>query len=424
MKTASPPIGLSADPVITSRDALLDPDAVAEQIARFRRHDVTIEWCRLRRAKYRISESLRVVYDVVADGHAFVMSARTFTDSAAAFRKAPPATPVHGMPGIAHDPQTSSVWWTVPNDRRLRNLGTLLDPPSRVRLSSGIDWQHSTLIEYAPERSATVRIHDDQGLVSGYAKAYRDRDAFDVAAQCNRVAALVALVDGLRTPTALGWARPDRIVVLEPLPGLPWTQLQQRDQPIAVQRFGAALAHVHELPSELSHGPFQRYRSERVRNSAALVGVARPDVAAAAHRLRDQLAAGPPTPTTAVYLHGDVHANNVLFHGDEVNMIDFDQGGTGAASADLGSMLASLMTLRLVNPDAAVEGLGAAFLDGYSAVRPLPSTAELAWYTAAACVAERAIRAVNRVNLPVLEVLPQVLEMAEATLAGRVSLDG
>ena len=136
------------------------------------------------------------------------------------------------------------------------------------------------------------------------------------------------------------------------------------------------------------------------------------------------MAAGPPTHNTAVYLHGDVHANNVLFHGDEVNMIDFDQSGSGAASADLGSMLASLMTLRLVDPDAAVEGLGAAFLDGYSAVRPWPSTTELSWYTAAACVAERAIRAVNRVNLPVLEVLPQVLEMAEATLAGKVGLDG
>ena len=269
-----------------------------------------------------------------------------------------------------------------------------------------------------------MRIHDDQGLVSGYAKAYRDRDAFDVATQCNRVAALVALIDGLRTPIALGWARPDRIVVLEPMPGLPWTQLPRRDQPIAVQRFGSALAHVHELPIELSRGPFQRYRSERVRNSAALVGVARPDVADAVHRLRDQLAAGPPTHEAAVYLHGDVHANNVLFHGDDVNMIDFDQGGSGAASADLGSMLASLMTLRLVDPDTTVEGLGAAFLEGYSAVRPLPSTVELAWYTAAACVAERAIRAVNRMNQPVLEVLPQLLEVAEATLAGRVGIDG
>ncbi len=423
MKTTSPPIGLTGDPVVESRDALLDPDAVAEQLTELWQHELSVESCSLRRAKYRVGESLRVVYDVVAGGHEFVMSARTFADSATAFRQVAQATPVHGIPGVVHDPQTSSVWWTVPNDRRLRNLGTLIDPPLRVRQSSGIDWQKSTLVEYAPERSATVRVRDNIGQVSGYAKAYRDRDPVDVATQCNRVAALVALIDGMRTPRALGWARPDRIVVLEALPGQSWTQLPLLAQAAAVQRLGSALAHVHGLPTELSRGPFQRYRSERVRNSANLVALARPDVAATVQRLRDQLAAGPPPPRATVYLHGDVHANNVLFHGDDVHMIDFDQGGSGAPSADLGSMLASLMTHRIVNPDTAVEGLDATFLDGYSAVRPLPATAELAWYTAAACVAERAIRAVNRVNQPVLEVLPQVLEMAEATLAGMVSVD-
>ncbi len=79
-------------------------------------------------------------------------------------------------------------------------------------------------------------------------------------------------------------------------------------------------------------------------------------------------------------------------------MIDFDQGGSGAAAADMGSVLGTLLTTQLLRPDTAVDGLGAAFLDGYRAVRALPSGAELRWYTAAALVAERAIRAVNRVN--------------------------
>ena len=424
MKTVSRPIGLITDPVILTRDVLLDPDAVAEQISRIWQHELPVESCTLRRAKYRIGESLRVVYDVVADDKTFVMSARTFADSASAFGQSARATPVHGMPGIAHDPETSSVWWTVPNDRRLQNVGTLLDPPLRVRQNGGVDWHESTLVEYAPERSATVRIRDKNGQVSGYAKAYRDRDPFEVATQYNSVAASVALIDGMRTPRALGWARPDRIVVLEPMPGLPWTQLPVQSQPLAAQRFGSALAHVHGLSTGLGRGPFQRYRPERVRNSADLVATARPDVSAAATRLRDKLAAGPPAPQAIVCLHGDVHANNVLFHGDNVHMIDFDQGGSGAASADLGSMLASLMTLGLLDPEIAAQQLSSAFLAGYSAVRPLPPSAELRWYTAAAFVAERAIRAVNRVNQPVLEMLPQVLEMAEATLANKVTVDG
>jgi aminoglycoside phosphotransferase (APT) family kinase protein len=423
--TASPSNGLTADTAIPSRDLLLDPTAVAEQLGRMVGHARTIESCTLRRVKYRIGESLRVVYDVVADGHNFVMSARTFADSAAAFQRAVDDTePVDGMPGILHDSPTHTVWWTLPNDRKLRNLGTLLQPPARVRDSSGVAWDKSVLVEYAPERSATVRMLDAHDQISGYAKAYLNRDVLDVANPYNRVAASVALHDGLRTPRVLGWARPDRIIVLEPMRGRLWTQLPGDLQPLAMRHFGAALAHVHGLPTDLGRGPFQRYRIERILNSADLVAVARPDVAAAAHSLRDKLARTPPANGTAVCLHGDVHVNNVLFHGDQVHIIDFDQGGSGAASADLGSMLASLMTTRLINPDAAGEGLGAAFLDGYAEIRPLPSHDELRWYTAAAFVVERAIRAVNRVNESTLAVLPEVFDTAAGVLAGKVGIDG
>jgi aminoglycoside phosphotransferase (APT) family kinase protein len=425
MTTASPAAGFTADPAIPSRDLLLDPTMVAELLDRMVGHDRTVESCTLRRVKYRIGESLRVVYDVVADGRQFVMSARTFANSAAAFQRAVDDTdPVNGMPGILHDPRTRTVWWTLPNDRKLRNLGTLLEPPARVRETSGVAWDQSVLVEYAPERSATVRMLDGHGQISGFAKAYLDRDALDVAGQYNRVAASVALLDGIRTPRALGWARPDRIIVLEPMRGRVWTQLPLEIQPLAMRRFGSALAHVHGLPTDFGRGPFQRYRMERVVNSADLVAIARADVAAAAHGLRDKLAKHPPATGSPVCLHGDVHANNVLFHGDQVHMIDFDQGGSGNASADLGSMLASLMTTRLINPGAAVEGLGAAFLDGYADVRPLPGNHELRWYTTAAFVAERAIRAVNRVNESTLAVLPELFDMATGVLAGKVGIDG
>ena len=425
MATASPPVGLASDPVLPQRDLLLDADAVAEQLSRISHGDSIIQSCNLRRAKYRIGESLRVVYDVVADGRRFVMSARTFDNSADVFRNAElHADRVLGMPGVAHDPHTSTVWWTLPNDRKLRNLGTLLDPPMRVRRSSGVAWDQSELVEYAPEKSATVRLLDPHGQVSGFAKAYLDRDALDVANQYNRIAASIALLDGIRTPRALGWARPDRILVLEPMRGRTWTQLPAEVQPVAMKQLGAALANIHGLPTDFGRGPFQRYREERVLNSADLVMTARPDVADAVRAVRDQLAGGPPSPKAIVCLHGDVHANNVLFHADEVHMIDFDQGGSGAAAADLGSLLGTLLTTQLLRPDTAVDGLGAAFLDGYRAVRALPSGAELRWYTAAALLAERAIRAVNRVNTPMLEVLPELIEIADAVLAGKLSADG
>lgn len=428
MKTETRPIesihGLASDPVIPARDLLLDPFHVIETLRGLAGDGPEIDACNLRRAKYRIGESLRVVYDVYAGSHHLVMSARTFADSAAAFEHTLEASPVHGMPGVAHDARTDTVWWTLPNDRKLHNLGTLLDPPRRVCESSGVDWVRSTLVEYAPERSATVRVDDARGQVSGFAKAYRDRDPLDVAEEYNRVAASIALIDGMRTPRALGWARPDRIVVLEPMPGRVLKQLPIDAQATAMHRFGSALAHVHGMPTDFGRGPFQRYRLERVANSADLVATARPDVADAAARVRDLLSAGPPERTSNVCLHGDVHANNVLYHGDQVHLIDFDQGGSGTPSADLGSMLASLTTSRLIEPATTADGLGSAFLDGYGKVRAVPAEAELRWYTAAAFIAERAIRAVNRVNQATLAVLPDLFDLAEATLTGKVDVSG
>jgi aminoglycoside phosphotransferase len=427
MTKASPSIGLAADPAVPSRDVLLDPDTVAERLSHLAGvdGDLNIDHCRLRRAMYRIGESLGVVYDLRARGHSFVMSARTSSNSSAVFREAAKdATPVDVMPGVAHDPDTGSVWWTFPNDPKLRNLGTLLDAPQRVRLASGVEWDRSTLIEYAPERSATVQVLNAEGDISGFAKAYLDRDALEVVAQYNGVANRLTLVDGIGSPRALGWARPDRIVVLEPMPGVPWRDLPGAEQQAAMGRFGAAIAHVHNLPIDFGRRPFQRYRPDRVINSADLVAMARPDVADAAQLLGGQLAGGPPPPRSAVFLHGDLQVNNVLFDGSRVHMIDFEKGGSGAAAADLGSILASLMALRLVDPDATIDGIGAALLDGYRAVRALPAGAELRWYTAAAFVAEQVIRAVNRVCLPTLTVLPELFELAIDTLAGRIDVAG
>jgi Ser/Thr protein kinase RdoA (MazF antagonist) len=125
-----------------------------------------------------------------------------------------------------------------------------------------------------------------------------------------------------------------------------------------------------------------------------------------------------------VGLHGDMHTENVLFHGEEVHIIDFDQGGSGPASADLGSILASLLTYQLVNHDKALDGLSGALLEGYRSAATLPSESDLRWFTAAAFVAERAIRAVNRINESTLAVLPELLALGEEVLAGKVPLDG
>ena len=188
----------------------------------------------------------------------------------------------------------------------------------------------------APACSATAQLLDAEGQVSGYAKAYGDRDTLEVAEHYNRVAGSMTMLDAVRTPRALGWARPDRIVVLEPMPGRPWTQLPVDVQPVAMRQLGAALANVHSLPTSFGRGPLQRYRPERIVHSADLVGLARDDVAADVRHLGDRLADEPPGRAPVVNLHGDLRSENVLFQGDEVHIVHIDRGGSGPAAVDLG----------------------------------------------------------------------------------------
>ena len=61
-----------------------------------------------------------------------------------------------------------------------------------------------------------------------------------------------------------------------------------------------------------------------------------------------------------------------------------------------------------------------AFLSGYRTLRQLPPEHSLRWHTAAALVAERAVRAVNRVHLPTLDRLPELLNTADDVLLNGV----
>ena len=149
-------------------------------------------------------------------------------------------------------------------------------------------------------------------------------------------------------------------------------------------------------------------------HSAHLVAVGRPDVAAAVARLADRLAYGPPPGGPQVALHGDCHPRNALLAGDSIALIDLDQAGAGVAAADVGSLIARLIA------DGDTGTMRSAFLSGYQAVRPLPPAGSLRWHTAAALVAERGVRAVNRVHLPTLDRLPELLKTADDVLLNGV----
>jgi Ser/Thr protein kinase RdoA (MazF antagonist) len=121
-----------------------------------------------------------------------------------------------------------------------------------------------------------------------------------------------------------------------------------------------------------------------------------------------------------VCLHGDVHPKNAVLSGDSLTLIDLDQCGAGPAAADLGSLLAALSYKRLTGllSPARERELAESFLAGYADARALPSVASLRWHTAAALLAERALRAVNLIRTEGLRHLPEILAEAEKLMRG------
>lgn len=400
--------GFAADPALPGRDLLLDPDVAGEHLGRLLGR--SLDGCELVRVKYRIGESLRVSYRT---GPAELWTVRVFRggDSAAAARKAP---------GAVHDPALDAVWWPFPADRRLRDLAEVLRPaPDLAGLAPG--WVASELVEYSPERAATFRAVDAAGAPVGYAKAYAPGtvDVAERAGRYERMAGVLA-AGGIGAPLPLGISTARTVLLMRAVPGVQWGDLAGPALAGAVHRLGVAIGTLHGSGPAIAAGlpRFGRLDVRRVVHSAHLVAVARPDVAGAALRLADHLADGPPPGGPAVVLHGDCHPKNALADGDAIALIDLDQAGTGPAAADIGSLLARLHQ----DPDTSVAAgeLRNAFLTGYRTVRALPAERSLRWHTAAALVAERAVRAVNRVHLPTLDRLPELLATADDVLLNGV----
>ena len=391
---------LAPDPAVPHRDELLDERRVAGVLAD-RLHDGAVGPCRREYAKYRVGDSLRVVYRVGAHR----VAARSFGPgaSATAYRRAlATAVPAPPLRSVVHVPELDAVFWAFPNDRRLTTLPLLAGRSGTLDRLVGRRVV-PRLVAYSAEQSASAECSGEDGRVLAFAKVHagdgaeRERRSLD--------AARAADGDCLRVPRVIGDAALDGALAIEAVAGRRLDALPADELPAALRRLGAALATLHER-TPLPRRRFERIDVERLARAAGVIARARPDAGPAAARLLARLledrehAAGPP-----VALHGDTNLRNALDDGDRITLIDFEHAAAGPAAADLGQLLARLRA-------APVAGGDSALLDGYAAVRPLPAGASLRWHTAASVLARLALPAVNRVRPPVLERLRAVLEAA------------
>jgi aminoglycoside phosphotransferase len=371
---------LAPDPAVPLRDVLLDPQRAPVPIDA---SSVEIVRC-----KYRVGESMRVLYRCVTSDGLRLVTVRASAD---------------------REPR----WWTLPDDRRLPQVAALLGPaPELVALAGGRAWTRSEIAEYAPERSITVRAVASDGSGTAFAKHYAqgERDVSMLAARYTHVARACG---GPSVPRPLGWSPDHAVLVLDAAPGRQWADIEPAEASSVSSSMGRAIAALHGVRAPAGTPPFERLGAGRVRRSAQVLVAARPDVASTVRDLAWRLAArrvgGPP-----VLVHGDCHPKNAIVDGERLTLIDLDQAGCGAAAADIGSLLARVRTGDIIATAGAAAGASVvdAFLAGYASQRPLPPDESLRWHTAAALVVEQAVRAVNRVRPQVLAELPAILAAA------------
>lgn len=412
------PVPLAADPLLPARDELLDVAAMGPYLAGLIGVDgpLPVRGCQVRRVKYRIGESLRVTYRLLLEGGTeHLVTARQFLSADQAEREYRAAlaggVPAGPLRSVALDRDRRAVWWSFPNDRRLRAVADLIVPGVEV-------------VEYSPERCVTLRAMDAAGTAVGYGKVYAPGTVSlaALAGRYQRAAAWLPRFGPFRAPAVLGYGPRADLLVLQPLPGRHWAQLSADRLPAAIHQLGGAIAALHRQPLDATTGSglagFGRLAVPRLLRSGVLVGLAVPELAATARGLAAALERSLPRPGDPVVLHGDCHPKNSLAGDAGLALIDLDQSGLGPAAADIGSLLARLRFGTLVgeHPGCLEVVLRERFLAGYAQIRALPAERDLRWHTAAALLAERAVRAVNRVQVRALPHLAAVLAAGEAAL--------
>jgi aminoglycoside phosphotransferase len=394
-------VPLAPDPVVPQRDVLLDSGDVAGRLSRVLGPDGPIEVrdCRRVSVNYRPGKRLRVLYRVAVDGGEHHVAASTFRGherSARAFaRAARAAVPTGRLRPVALDEALDTVFWTFPNDRKIRALSAVTDGSPALSLLLGRPVVPQ-LVTYVPERAATAACVDHAGTTVAYAKVL-DAAAARYAHRVHHALREVLGDDDpvLGLPRPLGWS--DGAIVSAAAPGRPLGHLRGAALEHALGRLGHALGRLHTLRPAVPLHYAGRRPLELVRATEAIVR-ARPDAAEDARGLLRRLLEQWPAPTGRLAcLHGDAAAHNVLVDDGRITLLDLDEVGLGPAAVDLGRVLAWIRARQLLRgiDDLEAGRLTAAVICGYGAGGPLPSPAALRWHVAAALLTTRAAHAVN-----------------------------
>ncbi len=414
------PAAFAPDAGVPAREALLDTAGLAPRLDALLglRGPVGIERLERVRAKYRVGRGLGLLFRVRAAGADHLVSARSFEPGGGArnFERAL-AGALESPPGplrpVALAPELETVFWTFPNDRRIRSLALVAGPSGDLaRLAGGPCAPR--LVAYVPEKAATARCEDATGADRAYVKVYGSEEGARADAIHAAVWAAASTVPGLRVPRPLAYDAHRRALALEAIVGEPLETCGVADLHARLAALGAALATLHDASPPAGLRPLERLAPAGLERAAELIARIRPDVGDASRGLAEALGAAYEERDDQAWLHGDAHPKNVIVTQHGIALVDLDQAAIGPVAADLGGVLGRLRYLRLVGalPARRERALMASLLRGYSSNREPPDGRSIAWHLAASLLGERALRAVTRIRAEGLRHLGELIEAA------------
>ena len=392
---------LAVDPALPQRDLLLDETLMTEYLSRLVKY--RIEDCERLRTKYRVGTSLRVLYEVSGSGRSYRIAARAFPRTRRVTNQVTSQTELNA-------PELNTTFWIFPHDRKIKNLAVLTTIPDELRKIEGRTWTTSRIVAHAPEKSVTAQCLDDNEQIIAYAKIYAGEEGRQIFETHK------AATGKVQTPRAIAYSESHHLLLLESVDGVPLSTVAESEN--AFFRLGKTLNSLHRINPPSSLPRATRLTPEAVARASATISQARPDVAALVQHLSKKLIAQY-THGKPVFLHGDVHPKNIFLNEETLFLLDLDQAATGAATADLGSVVAGLYCDACTGSRTWREAsvLKRALLTGYGAPH---DSHELRWHVAAALLQERALRSVTRIRTATLQKLPEILRTAEAVLNGGV----
>jgi len=391
---------LAVDPALPQRDLLLDENLMTEYLSHLIKYG--IEDCERLRTKYRVGTSLRVLYQLRGSGRSYRIAARAFPGTRRVANQSTSQTELNA-------PELNATFWIFPHDRKIKNLAGLDNIPDELRNIEGQTWATSRIVAHAPEKSVTAQCLDDNEQIIAYAKIYAGDEGRQIFETYRAVTGKVQI------PRAIAYSEIHHLLLLEPVDGVPLSTVAESEY--AFFRLGKALNSLHHIDPPSSLPRATRLTPEAVARASATISQARPDVAALVQHLSAKLIAQY-THGKPVFLHGDVHPKNIFLNEETLFLLDLDQAATGAATADLGSVIAGLYCDACTGSRTWREAsvLKHALLNGYSA----HDSHELRWHIAAALLQERALRSVTRIRTATLQKLPEILRTVETVLNGGV----